>query len=166
MREWCGLGRLASFKELARVTRNTSAQIMSALYESVDDIDLYSGGLSELPLDADGLLGPTFSCIVGHQFSLLRRADRYWFESSSGPHAFTSAQLASIKRAPLARIVCANSDQLNFIQPLAMRLPHPIYNPMAACSELPDLDLSLWLEAPPAISVATNAGQDAEDDGE
>lgn len=136
---------------------------MMELYESVDDIDLYSGGLSEMPLVGQGQLGPTFGCIVGHQFGQLRRADRYWFESSQGAHAFSLAQLDSIRQFTLARLVCANSDQIWAIQPLAMRLPHPIYNPLVGCQDLPDLDLSLWAE-PLAAAVAIPAQRETEED--
>lgn len=147
MRDWCGLARLETFDDLVAAVGNQSAQLMMQLYATLDDIDLYSGGLSEFPLETAGLLGPTFSCIVGHQFSLLRQGDRYWYESSGGPHAFTPQQLASIKQTTLARILCANSDRIWAMQPMAMRLPHPIYNPPISCQELPELDLSLWLES-------------------
>ena len=47
------------------------------IYQTVNDIDLFPGGLSERPLQG-GLVGPTFACIIGLQFRQLRKCDRFW----------------------------------------------------------------------------------------
>lgn len=148
LREFCGFGRFESFDQMDGTMSNRSVQMMSQLYETVDDIDLFSGGLSEFPL-AGAQVGPTFACIIGKQFQTLRSADRFWFESSGGPHAFTPDQLNSIKQFTLARLICSNSDRIDLIQPLAMRQPHPILNPLQECQSLPELNLSLWMEPRP-----------------
>ena len=55
-----------------------------------------------------GILGPTFLCLVGDQFQRLRSADRwearllqgccrFWYENS-GEQAFTAAQLEELKK--------------------------------------------------------------------
>lgn len=144
-REWCGLKRLKSFEDLLSHMNSQSVAAMSLLYETVDDIDLYSGGLSEFPL-AGSEVGPTFACIIARQFQTLRAADRFWFESSMGPHSFTLAQLDSIKQVSLAGMICANSDGIMTIQQMAMQQAHPVLNPISPCGSLPDLDISLWLE--------------------
>lgn len=151
-REWCGLGGAKSFDDLLKDINRQSVNAMSSLYESVDDIDLFSGGISEYPLRG-AQVGPTFACIIGRQFEILRAADRFWFESSIGPHSFTLAQLDSIKQVTLSRLICANSDTVSTIQVMAMQQAHPILNPMSHCSSIPDLDITLWHE-PVAINIA------------
>lgn len=163
-REWCGLGRVGSFEELDAYMSNRSSFVMSQLYESVDDIDLFTGGVSEFPLEG-AQVGPTFACIIGRQFELLRAGDRFWFENGpqSGPQAFSPAQLASIKQVTLARLLCVNSDSQFDIQPYAFRLAHPILNPRQPCASLPDLDLALWFEPAAAAAAAIDDGDDDAD---
>lgn len=152
-REWCGLKRASTFDDLLRDINSQSVEAMSYLYESVDDIDLFSGGLSEYPL-AGAQVGPTFACIIGRQFEVLRSGDRFWYESSTGPHAFTLPQLDSIKQISLARLICINSDAISTIQEMALQQAHPILNPIQPCASLPDLDISLWLE-PAVVNLST-----------
>ncbi len=57
---------------------------LNQVYESVDDIALFVGGLAEInPLD-DSLLGPTFMCIIADNFLKLKFEDRYFYEAGKG----------------------------------------------------------------------------------
>lgn len=58
------------------------ADALSRLYGSPDEVDLFIGGISEKPLPG-AVLGPTFVCIVGDQFSRLRRGDRFFYEEAT-----------------------------------------------------------------------------------
>jgi peroxidase len=92
-------------------------------FRNVNDIDLYIGGLSEIPVKG-GIVGPTFACILANQFKDLKRGDRFYYENGPSPTAFTLDQLAEIKKISMSRIMCDNVDvsqiQPNvFIQPKA-----------------------------------------------
>jgi len=60
---------------------------IKSVYQNPDDIDLYVGGLSESPSGDGGLLGPTFSFILGKQFQALKDGDRFFFTHTQGPQA-------------------------------------------------------------------------------
>ena len=48
---------------------------LKQIYFSVEDIDLFTGGLSEVPLKG-ALVGPTFACVIGIQFQKAKKCDR------------------------------------------------------------------------------------------
>ncbi|KAF2344368.1 hypothetical protein FHG87_024876 [Trinorchestia longiramus] len=58
-------------------------------HRHVEDVDLYTGGLAELPV-VGGAMGPTFACIVADQFLRLKLGDRFWYETDQLPQAFSS----------------------------------------------------------------------------
>jgi peroxidase len=68
-RELCGLNKARSFEELYNIPVSVR-NVLKSLYYNVDDIDLWSGGASELPLK-DGFIGHTFSC--KYKLILLRK---------------------------------------------------------------------------------------------
>ena len=48
---------------------------MESVYSKVEDIDAFSGAMSEIPVP-DGIVGTTLACIIGHQFQNLMSGDR------------------------------------------------------------------------------------------
>ncbi|RWS20468.1 peroxidase-like protein, partial [Leptotrombidium deliense] len=123
-REWCGFGRAQTFEDLEPYLQNRTAFLYSKIYKHVDDIDLWSGGISEYRLPG-AIIGPTFACIVARQFSNIRRGDRFWFENSGFPSSFTPDQLAELRKATQAKIICDNADDMPTIQKWVMKRPHP-----------------------------------------
>ncbi|XP_058810357.1 uncharacterized protein LOC131675405 isoform X2 [Phymastichus coffea] len=141
-RQFCQLGRPASFDELAAEMDPAALAAISELYDSVDDVDLYTGALAELPR-GDGLLGPTFGCLIADQFQRLQSGDRYWYESAEQPGAFTEEQLREIRKTSLARVICDTSDGITEVQPWVMRSVGPD-NPMVSCEDLGQPSLRAW----------------------
>lgn len=86
-REQCGLRRFSRWEELEDVMDKRTVARLENVYEHVDDIDLFPGGMAEKPV-VGGIVGPTFACVLGQQFLNLRKGDRFWCEN-----AFTKEQL-------------------------------------------------------------------------
>ena len=106
-------------------------------YRHVDDVDLFVGGILERPLPG-ALMGPTFTCIIGDQFSRARKGDRFIYDHGPAPYSFSrrkmktqysfeswrykllsflAEQLKQIRKASFARILCDNGDDIRSIQP-------------------------------------------------
>ena len=51
---------------------------MRSVYTNVEDIDAFTGAISELAVwhPSGGLVGPTLACILGQQFQSLMAGDR------------------------------------------------------------------------------------------
>ncbi|XP_048505444.1 peroxidase [Athalia rosae] len=150
-REHCGLSRPNDFSDLKDDLDPDALEAMSKLYNSVDDIDLYSGALAELP-SGDGLLGPTFTCLITDQFVRLQKGDRYWYETSEAPQAFTKDQLQEIRKISLAKLICECSDGVTRIQPEVMRAIGSD-NPIESCQNIPGPSLDRWKERRNVVSV-------------
>ena len=149
----CNLKRAINFDDLSREMTSTVIERLRQVYASVDDIDLWTGGLVETPLQG-GLVGPTFGCIIGNQFRSLRRCDRFWYENNNQAGRFTEAQLAEIRKVAFSRIICENSDTISEIPRSVFDLPHNFLNPRVPCRSLPPLDLAPW-RAQEATSTCT-----------
>jgi len=87
-REYCGLGRAKTFNDLKGHLDHQALEQISILYESIDDIDLYTGALAEIP-ELDNLIGPTFTSLIADQFMRLQDGDRFWYESAEQSYPFT-----------------------------------------------------------------------------
>jgi len=77
VREAYGLERVTGFEQ---ITSDPALQAkLASTYGSVDNIDLWIGGLSEDHLPGSSL-GETFTVILVDQFARLRDGDRFWYQ--------------------------------------------------------------------------------------
>lgn len=76
-RALCNLKRAQTWDDLSREIPPEVISRLKRVYPTVDDIDLFPGGMSERPLQG-GLVGPTFACIIAIQFRQARKCDRFW----------------------------------------------------------------------------------------
>uniref|UniRef100_A0A0N7ZBE7 Uncharacterized protein n=1 Tax=Scylla olivacea TaxID=85551 RepID=A0A0N7ZBE7_SCYOL len=147
-RAFCGLPRAHVFEDLLGTMSNITVARYKEIYRHPDDIDLWSGGVSERPLPGS-MIGPTFSCLIGLTFKELRFGDRFWYENQGFPSQFTPDQLEEIRKVKLSRVICDNSDDIKTVQVYAMVLPDHEINPRVPCNAgiLPRLDLSKWRDS-------------------
>ncbi|KAL1488619.1 hypothetical protein ABEB36_014422 [Hypothenemus hampei] len=147
-RALCNLKRATTWDDLSREIPLDTIQRLKSIYASVDDIDLFPGGMSERPLQG-GLIGPTFGCIIAIQFRHLRKCDRFWYETNDPNIRFTEAQLAEIRKVTLAKTICNNLDGNSDMQRSAFDLPSNFLNPRVPCRDHPNIDFNAWRENPP-----------------
>ena len=94
---------------------NRTVAAYQRLYDTPEDLELFSAGISENPAPG-ALLGPTFTCIIGRQYHNMRKGDRFWYENGGWPSSFTLEQLKEIRSYTVARLLCDNTDRLDTIQ--------------------------------------------------
>ena len=65
-RKACGLRRLTSWSTRPTEVEEEYWEKLKEVYETVDDIDLYVGGVGETSVRG-GVVGPTFACLIADQ---------------------------------------------------------------------------------------------------
>lgn len=115
------------------------------MYKEPQDVDLLVGGLLETPLPGT-MVGPTFNCLLKEQFELLKQTDRFWYENDLPPSSLTTGQLKEIKKITMAGLLCANTDDLDNIQPKAFVQEDTYLNARISCNQHPLPQLSEWVE--------------------
>lgn len=111
----CNLSEAKTFRDLSNEIAPELIDRLEKVYAHVDDIDLFTGGLSERPVHG-GSVGPTFGCIIGLQFKRLKVCDRFWHETNDPWIRFSPPQLAEIRKMTLAKVLCQHSDAIDTIQ--------------------------------------------------
>ena len=135
--EYCFNHKVRGWRDLAMFIPPTTLNQMRRLYRVVENIDLFTGGMSERHFPGADI-GPTFACINGIQYYHLKAGDRYYFEHGGQAGSFTPPQLDEIRRATLARMLCRtaylpNAPQYAFMAP-------SMYNPLVNCSQISEFN--------------------------
>jgi peroxidase len=102
VREAYGLTRITSFDQITSDPGIQSA--LAATYGSVDNIDLWIGGLAEDHLP-NSSLGATFTHILVDQFTRLRDGDRFWYQA-----ALPRNMLRDVQNTSLAEVIRHNTE--------------------------------------------------------
>lgn len=101
-REDFGLERVESFSDIT--SDPEVADKLQQLYGTVDNIDLWVGGLAEDHVEGSSM-GELFSTIIVDQFERIRDGDRFWYEE-----IFSGHQLQSINQTTLADVIHRNTE--------------------------------------------------------
>lgn len=137
-REFVGLPRIQSWSDYQDEMSPDALDVMSEIYESVDDIDLFSGALSEYPAEGS-VMGKTFATLNAMQFEHLKNGDRFFFCNGGQPGSFSEDQLDNIRLMTLADVICHNTG--------IMMTKHNVFKMDSEnrdCTEANDVDVSLF----------------------
>lgn len=115
----------------------------------MDDVDVYTGALSEPPIDG-AILGPLLTCLLTDQFLRIKKGDSHWYERRVGPQTFTKDQLNEIYDTTLAAIICRNSDAVNESQKYVMRKAGDD-NEILNCNHIDTFNFAPWKEKERAV---------------
>ncbi|XP_043268083.1 peroxidase-like [Venturia canescens] len=146
-RAFCELPEVTGFRDLEGSMTKETIERLQKVYKNVEDIDLVSGALSEIPAEGS-VVGATFLCLLGRTFRNARLGDRYWYENANSPGSFTAEQLEEIRKSTMAKVLCDNGDSLRSMQPRAFILKDPFLNELSECATYLNgaMDLTLWKE--------------------
>ncbi|MBI1248442.1 peroxidase [bacterium] len=97
-----GLAPVTSFDQISSNPDIVAA--LQATYDSVDNIDLWVGGLAEDHVNGSSV-GELFQTIIADQFTRLRDGDRLWYEN-----IFSGDQLQAIEQTRLSDVILRNTD--------------------------------------------------------
>lgn len=99
---------LKPVRSFADITADVELQnALKSAYGTVDNIDLWVGGLAEDHV-ANGSVGPLFQRIIQDQFTRLRDGDRFWYERD-----FRGQELRQLQNTTLTNILQANTELTN-----------------------------------------------------
>jgi peroxidase len=101
-----GLRPYTSFNQIT--SDPTLAAELRSVYGSVNDVDLFVGGLAENANagDTGSMLGPTFTTIISDQFANLRAGDRLYFENQG----FSPALMDQIQDTTLSDLILRDTN--------------------------------------------------------
>jgi len=101
-REALGLARRTTFAQIS-----SDAEVrarLASVYDSVDDVDVWVGGLAEDHVEG-AMVGELFFIVLKDQFERLRDGDRVWYEET-----FSGAELELLRRTRLSDIIRRNTE--------------------------------------------------------
>ena len=129
-----GLVQYDDFDDLTGGDASLAASLAS-VYNSIDDVDLWIGGLAEAHVNG-GMVGETFNTILADQFTRSRDGDRFFHQSQLDDLLFIDSQFESTL---LSDIILRNSEIVNlqsnvFLASSAVPEPTSVTVVLAICS--------------------------------
>ncbi|XP_037820761.1 myeloperoxidase isoform X1 [Lucilia sericata] len=142
-RKHCQLPPVDTWEQMAQAVDKDSLKSIREIYSSPNDVDVYTGALSEPPLEG-AIFGPLLACMVADQFMRLKRGDSFWYERKIGPQKFTKDQLRTIYGTTLSQIICRNSDDIKQIRKYVMEHRKNEPNVIIDCDDLKHFNFTPW----------------------
>ena len=99
---------LRPYTSFAQITSDKTVQAeLQSLYGTVDNVELFVGGLAENHA-AGSSVGSTFGAIIADQFESVRDGDRLWYQN-----IFSGSDLRKIQNTTLGDLISANTGITN-----------------------------------------------------
>ena len=112
-----GLAARSSFAEIS--SDPEVQQAFATVYASIDDVDLWVGGISED--HAPGAqVGELIATVLADQFTRLRDGDRFWYRRDP---AFSASELAELEATTLADVIRRNTAISNLQENVFVATP-------------------------------------------
>ena len=105
-REFCDLNITSDWSDKPEEINQQTWDKMKSVYEKVEDIDPYVGGVAEEPVEG-GVVGPTFAKIIQQQFKSIMEGDRFFFAHNETMPADLRAM---IRKRTLHTVMCDNIE--------------------------------------------------------
>ena len=81
----CGLPKAKYFSDLIDIMPAATIAKLQSIYNDVNDIDLWVGGLADNKRVAEAIVGKVFACLLEKQFTFMRNGDRFWYSHAPNP---------------------------------------------------------------------------------
>jgi hypothetical protein len=106
--------------DFTQISSNPSVQnALASMYGSVDDIDLWVGGLAEDHVSS-AMVGETFWTVIKIQFEALRDGDRFWYEGYLPQYL-----VDMVEKRTLSKIIRKNTRIRGELQKNVFIVPNP-----------------------------------------
>jgi len=142
-RELCGLSVPSSWDDKPDDIPQKYWDNLQLAYDKVEDIDAFTGGVSEEPTEYDRIVGATFACIIAKQFKILKEGDRFFFtheNNGSKNEKGISVEVRSrtqVQSRRLSDVMCDNME-IDSIKEYVFKYESDMLN----CNDRVELDLS------------------------
>ena len=138
-RKACGLRSLTTWSQRPTELDEEVWNKMKEVYDSVNDIDLYIGGVAETSVRG-GVVGPTFACLTADQFRKLKYGDRFFYTHTNA-NGLSSVAKDQVLQRTLGDVLC-DVTRMTKVQTWVTLQPNSDYNPYKYCSSNRQLDVS------------------------
>ena len=99
-----------TFDDMYQIFAPDNVELLRNTYEDPNDIDYYVGGIFETyEILGNPLVGPTFGCVIAHQWDNFAGGDIYYYSNPNSPYPFTQDQIDAVHNYSISSLLCANS---------------------------------------------------------
>jgi len=137
-RKACGLRYLTSWNQRPTEVDKKYWEKLKEVYNTVDNIDLYVGGVGETSVRG-GVVGPTFACLIADQFRRLKFGDRFFYTHTNA-NGLSKVVKDEILQRTLGDVLC-DVTRLGKVQTWVTLQPNSDYNPYKTCSSNRQLNM-------------------------